>query len=1038
MTKRTKADAIRPWRVVWLFAAVILLQGALSVLSVDLLSAMRASVAAQALWSNARHDAMTLLRQSALSGQADPAALRDALAVPLALRAAREALETPQPDFDRVRALFVAGGLAPQDVPGVIRLYRWLGRMPNFADVVAAWASTDAGIDELLALSATPGASPDGAAKAAAPGAAALAPGAVRTRGAMQARLQALDQLFAEQESVSALRLGEAARVARPLLIGINVTFALGLTLGAMALARRSLQAQARAQQALSASEARLECIVASTHDAMLAVDEARRIVVFNGAAEALLGCSAAQVLGQPVDRFLVDMPPGALFADADAGAGAGAATRTGAPAAPAGTLPGNTHAWRIRRADATPFDAEVSISGLRVPGAHRLVLMTLRDVTERNRARAELEAQALQHRLISAFGQSALTSSDLGDLMVQAAEAAAEGLRAPFCRLLELSADEQSLHFRAGTGWAPEWTGHLPYSPVEETEDRFILGAREAIVIDQFQPGSRLAPSPSLLAHGIRSGVEVLICGAEGLYGVLGAYSTEPARFTQASANFLQGLTHALAAAIDRQHVVDRLAYLAQFDVLTGLPNRSLYRDRLWHTLVQAERTRATVGVMFVDLDRFKVVNDTLGHEAGDRLLAEVARRLSDCVRSGDTVARLSGDEFALVLPRLAHADDAGSVAQRIIDTLSRSVRLDAHDVYVSASVGISIYPVDGTDPDELLKNADTAMYRAKEQGRSGFALYRREMNELAVERLQLEADLRRALERGEFVLHYQPKVDLATGAISGFEALLRWLHPQRGMVPPLEFIGILENLGLIVPVGAWVVRSVCEQIARWQAQGVRPRPVAVNLSARQFQDQALDASIAAILAETGIDPALLELELTESMLMIDAQGSARMLQAMKAAGVRLSIDDFGTGHSSLAYLKRFPIDALKIDRGFVRDITTDSDDAAITLAIIGLAHSLNLTVVAEGVETAEQLRFLRDHGCDEMQGFHFSRPLTTVDATRLLVEDRRLVLPPPARGRVELAATGTGTAAAVPATVPMADPGREAAGEAAIARRA
>ena len=395
---------------------------------------------------------------------------------------------------------------------------------------------------------------------------------------------------------------------------------------------------------------------------------------------------------------------------------------------------------------------------------------------------------------------------------------------------------------------------------------------------------------------------------------------------------------------------------------------------------------------MLFIDLDRFKLVNDTLGHGIGDQLLIQVARRLQECVRGGDAIGRLGGDEFACVLSTLARPGDAALVAQKIVDALSQPFQLEGQEVYVSASVGIGIYPDDGADADTLLRSADTAMYRAKEQGRNAYQFYLPQMNAQAAERLQMQTQLRGALERGEFVLHYQPKVDLGSGAISGFEALLRWQHPLRGLVPPLQFISVLEETGLIIPVGEWVVRTVCEQLLRWQAEGVTPRPVAINLSARQFQQRHLDATIAAIVADTGVDAGLLEFELTESLLMSDAREAARILNNMRASGVRLSIDDFGTGYSSLAYLKRFPLDALKIDRAFIRDVTTDADDASIALAIINLAHSLKLKVVAEGVETAAQLEFLRARGCDEVQGFYFARPLVAADCTRALRDGRRL----------------------------------------------
>jgi predicted signal transduction protein with EAL and GGDEF domain len=356
--------------------------------------------------------------------------------------------------------------------------------------------------------------------------------------------------------------------------------------------------------------------------------------------------------------------------------------------------------------------------------------------------------------------------------------------------------------------------------------------------------------------------------------------------------------------------------------------------------------------------------------------------------MRSNDIVGRLGGDEFAVALANLTNASDAGSVSQAILTALAAPFEVDGQEIYVTASLGIGIYPTDGKDPDTLLKNADTAMYRAKEAGRNTFEFYIPQMNERAVERLKMETELRGALEREEFLVYYQPKADISSGEISGFEALLRWQHPERGLTPPGEFISILEDTGMIVPVGEWVVRTVCRQLRAWQAQRLPLRPVAVNLSPRQFVQADLDTVIGDILRSTGVEPGLLELELTESMLMTDSEAAVKILKNLKASGVRLSVDDFGTGYSSLAYLKRFPLDALKIDRAFINDVSTDTDGATIVLAIINLAHSLKLHVVAEGVETDAQFHFLRKHGCDEMQGYYFARPQPAAECTRALVE--------------------------------------------------
>ena len=441
-----------------------------------------------------------------------------------------------------------------------------------------------------------------------------------------------------------------------------------------------------------------------------------------------------------------------------------------------------------------------------------------------------------------------------------------------------------------------------------------------------------------------------------------------------------------------DRKEADQRLSYLAQYDSLTGLPNRGLFRDRLERTLVHAKRSGGSAAVLFVDLDRFKIVNDTLGHAMGDKLLQQAAGRLTESIRAGDTVGRLGGDEFGVILLDLAKPADAALVAQKINDCLERPFELDGHKTFISASIGIAIYPDDAIHQETLNMHADAAMYRAKELGRNTYQFFTQDMNDRAKLRMQTEASMRRALERSEFVLHYQPKVELASGAICGIEALLRWMHPEKGLVYPGDFIAVLEETGLIIPVGEWVTREACRQIGAWRTAGLKVPPVAVNMSARQFQQKDLEEVVRNILAESGVEPALLQFEITESMLMNDPDAAARTLRGLKKAGVTISVDDFGTGYSSLAYLKKFPLDALKIDRAFISDIVTDPDDAAITLAVISLAHSLKLKVVAEGVETEAQLDLLALYGCDQMQGYYFSKPVPAANLESMLREGRRL----------------------------------------------
>jgi diguanylate cyclase (GGDEF)-like protein len=425
------------------------------------------------------------------------------------------------------------------------------------------------------------------------------------------------------------------------------------------------------------------------------------------------------------------------------------------------------------------------------------------------------------------------------------------------------------------------------------------------------------------------------------------------------------------------RKQAEERIRHLANYDELTGLPNRSMFQQRLHHALAQALRHTRPLAVLFIDLDRFKNINDTLGHEAGDRVLREVAERLRGCLRDSDTVGRLGGDEFVVLLEGLPQLADVAAVAQKILDAAARPFMLAAREYHIGASIGISAFPEDGKDLQTLMKNADAAMYRAKEQGRNNFQFYSAQMNVYSFDRLALESSLRHALERNEFLLHYQPKVDVRSGNITGTEALVRWQHPDMGMVAPAQFIPVAEETGLIVPIGEWVLRTACAQNREWQRQGFPHLRVAVNLSPRQFRQENLVREVSRILHETGLDAGSLELEITESMVVQDPGQAAKILTELRAMGISLSIDDFGTGYLSLAYFKRFPINSVKIDRSFIQDLPGVADTAAITRAIIAIADSLKLKVVAEGVESEEQLDFLREHKCPEIQGYYFSRPL-------------------------------------------------------------
>ncbi|HSU77200.1 MAG TPA: EAL domain-containing protein, partial [Burkholderiales bacterium] len=601
-------------------------------------------------------------------------------------------------------------------------------------------------------------------------------------------------------------------------------------------------------------------------------------------------------------------------------------------------------------------FDATGRFKGYRGVG---------RDINERKRAEEQRAAQARYQTKIAQFGEVALASRGAEELIEQAVRSVLEGLGGGAVAYLERAGSERQVVMRCIDGLA----GNAPSS---------VLGYEPGEALGQVLDGgtARIAGLPYAWA-GTREAVLAPVAHEQGARGALCALPEATMSLGAEETRFLAAAASVLSAGLKRIESERRLAFLAQFDALTGLPNRTLLADRFSQMLVQARRRGAQLGALFVDLDEFKLVNDSLGHGAGDELLKEIAGRLQATVRSGDTVARIVGDEFAIVLADLARPEDAAVVAQKLIEALLAPVDVRGHEVFVTASIGIALFPSDGNDAEALLAAADAAMYRAKQAGRNSFQFYTPEINRRTKARAVLGRELRRALERDEFRLVYQPKFDLKSERPSGAEALLRWQHPSRGVVLPAEFIAILEESGLISQIGEWVLRQACADIRTWQGRGVRALPIAVNLSARQFRQLDLAARIRSIVDAAGVAPELIELEITESQLMQDPDHAIRAMRSLAAAGMRIAIDDFGTGYSSLAYLTRFPVSALKIDRSFVAGILQQGGDATIVRTIIEMAHTLGLAVIAEGVENEGQKHFLRGLGCEQAQGYLFGKPV-------------------------------------------------------------
>jgi diguanylate cyclase (GGDEF)-like protein/PAS domain S-box-containing protein len=622
-------------------------------------------------------------------------------------------------------------------------------------------------------------------------------------------------------------------------------------------------------------------------------------------------------------------------------------------------------------RKDGTTFEVEVMRQCIASPDGP-IVVAIGRDLTDRLNAERAVQRQVLRQECISRIGRLALAGSDVAEFAIEQIQT---GLGACVAVLLEID-EEKRLIVRAASQSAAARVGkELDVSPAVAGRIAALNNAAIQQNGDFNQIANGMSDSP---AAGFLSvlACPVKLSGARQL--VLAVFAREASAFSAEDVGFVDAIATVLSTAMQRRESEMRLAQLAQFDSLTGLANRSLLGDRLNQVIAQAVRQRWSVAVLFVDLDYFKLVNDTLGHARGDQLLVEAAQRLLSCVRDGDTVARISGDEFTIILANLTRAEDAAVVTQKVLDVLALPFRLGDREAAVSASIGISVFPGDGRDAGTLLTNADTAMYRAKETGRNSYCFFTADMNQRSLHRLGLASDLRHAIERKEFRLHYQPKVTLAEGtALCGMEALLRWQHPERGLVPPAEFISVLEETGLIMPVGEWVLRETCRQVRAWQDAGLATVPVAVNLSARQFREKQLHRLIEDCARTAAIETRFIDLEITESLLVENPAAARQVLEALREAGFRISVDDFGTGYSSLSYLTQFPLSALKIDQSFVRNISTDANAASIVRAIINMAKSLHLQTIAEGVENDAQAVFMRQMGCDQAQGYFFSRPL-------------------------------------------------------------
>ena len=724
---------------------------------------------------------------------------------------------------------------------------------------------------------------------------------------------------------------------------------------------------QKRIEEALRQSSSRLKALIDFSPLAIVALDAEGVVERWNRTAERFFGWTEQEVLGRTAPHVPRDEEKAA--ADMQAAVLRGIELH-------------NVEAVR-RRKDGTRVHVVTSTAGVRDDsGRIAGVLLLIDDVTQRVRAERMRDLEHAVTRILAEARSSNVaveavlraaceaTGSVYGgrwvcdpdDGMLRCAETHAEdtaGLR-------EFVAVTRSLRRRPGE------EGGLLRQVWETRRPLWIedLAHAGSLIRGEAARDARLA---SAFAFPIMTGGE--------FYGAMEFFARERIARDDGLLSIMRDIASQVGQFLARKEAESHLRFFANHDALTGLPNRAMFNQRLGQAVAQAGRHGKRVAVLFIDLDRFKIVNDTLGHETGDLLLRDLAARLRDSLRAGDTLGRQGGDEFVILLEDIPDPKDISDVSQKILDTVCRPLLLQGQEYAVTASIGVSVYPDDGRGAQDLLKNADIAMYRAKEQGRNAYQFYSASMNAHSLERLALEAKLRRALERQEFLLHYQPKVDLASGRLVGVEALIRWRPAEGVMVPPGEFIPLAEETGMIGPIGEWVLRAACADARRWRAAGHAPLRMAVNLSARQFVRETLTADISDVLSRCGLPPSTLELEITESVVMQDPERAARVLADLNALGVHVAIDDFGTGYSSLGYLKRFPVDLVKIDRTFIEGIPGDDDDVVITRAVIAMAHSLGLRVTAEGVETREQLAFLKDQGCDEVQGFLVGKPVAAAE---------------------------------------------------------
>jgi diguanylate cyclase (GGDEF)-like protein len=1001
--------SIGPSRSTIRFVAPILVSLAVmllaAVISIEVLSTVRAWVGGESLYSKGQKDATYYLaRYTASHSDADYVPYLSAIALPLGDRQARMALQQRPADLAAARAGFLEAGNYPADIGSAILLFRLFGRFGPVRQAIEFWTAGDSYTMRLTAIAARlhP---PDGPRVSA------------EEQASVTSELYRINGELGPLTAKFAAKLGDLARLTRTLLV---IVLALGtLIIGWLCIA--VTHARVRERDAKEHGLARLtelyaalsqtSQLISRVSDRRELFDELCRICV--GASGLMLAAVGSLKKDQSGIEFLASHGQHPEYLKTLASI-ARAGPRISDSALHLTLRDGASRIVHGRVDSLFPSEAAFPmrcqgelVGVLCVFSQERLFFRTdIVELMEQLAMEASFALESLhweverryksdiladQNRILSLIASGAGLSSIFSTL-ARFVEAQSGG---QLCSLVAL----ESGAARCTLGVAPSLPASFGQSLAESARGELAIPCFEAIrsgnpVLDRCVDAyAAVAPlQAAITAAGVQSVSAWPIMGTKGqAIGSLALYRPQGVPARPPDEHLIGVCTSVAGIAIESCWAAERIRHLAHHDELTRLPNRLLFGYQLPQALARAGRTGGSVGVFFIDLDRFKVINDTLGHDAGDNVLRQIAQHLQACVRSSDTLARVGGDEFALIVEQFSDVEELSGIAQKLLVAMSKPLRIAAREYQLSGSVGIALYPKDGADSSSLLKHADIAMYRAKASGKNTFHFYSDEIDVHSVDRLALENELRQALERREIEVHYQPKVDLRTGRISGAEALVRWRHPQRGMLLPGDFIFVAEEMGLISALGNRVLEQVCADLAGWRAHRLPLPRVAMNLSARQFADLSLIENLNHALSQSGCDPSSLEFEITESVVMTDPEQALQLLEQIKTYGITLAIDDFGTGHSSLGYLKRFPVDSIKIDYTFVRDIANDPDDLAIVRAIIALGHSLDLKVIAEGVETVTQLEILRRLQCDEFQGFLFSSAVSADSFINMLMLEAR-----------------------------------------------